>query len=146
MKKHTLFPTSRRIAGRMKLRNILPFFALGLTSCEEPTDLESAQPANVESGQSIQGVWRLIEREIQGGSHPRIESGFQVQPSILIYTEQHFSWEFVRGTEPRPLLDGSPSDADIGRVARLYNSAASTESYDSLLTFKSIMGAPVAPK
>ena len=119
MKKRTLFSTSRPFTGRMKLRNILPLLALVLAACEEPTDLESAQSAAVESGKSIQGVWRLVEREIQGGSNPRIESGSQVQPSILIYTEQYFSWEFVLGTEPRLLLDDSRSDADIGGVARL---------------------------
>ena len=134
MNKHTLFPASRPFAGRMKLPNLRPLIALGLalvlTACQEPTDLESTQSADVASLQAIQGVWRLVEREIQGGSNPRIESGSQVQPSILIYTEQYFSWAFVRGTEPRPLLDDSRSDADIGRVARLYNSAAGTYELD----------------
>ncbi len=130
MTKRTLFPIFKPIAGKMKLRNILPLLALVLAACEEPTDVESAQSAEVESGTSIQGVWRLVEREIQGGSNPRIESGSQVQPSIVIYTEQYFSWTFVRGTETRPLLDDSPSDADIGRVARLYYSAAGTYELD----------------
>ena len=140
MNKRTLFPTSRPFAWRGKLRNTLPLLALMLAACEVPTDVES-QSADVESGESIQGVWRLVEREIQGGANPRMESGSQVQPSILIYTEQYFSWQFVLGTEPRPLLDDSPSDADIGAVARLYNSAAgtyelngSTLSYDRIVS------------
>ncbi len=130
MKKRTLFPIFKSVAGRMKLLEVLPLLALTLAACENPTDVESAQSAGVESGTSIQGVWRLVEREIQGGSNPRIESGSQVQPSILIYTEQYFSWEFVLGTEPRLLLDDSRSDADIGGVARLYNSAAGTYELD----------------
>ena len=120
-------------------KRTLPLLALMLAACEVPTDVES-QSADVESGESIQGVWRLVEREIQGGSNPRIESGSQIQPSILMYTEQYFSWQFVLGTEPRPLLDDSPSDADIGAVARLYNSAAGTYELDgSTLSYDRIV-------
>lgn len=140
MKKRALPQASRPFAGRMNLRNILPFLALVLAACEEPTAVESAQSATVESENSIEGVWRLVEREIQGGSNPRIESGSQIQPSILIYTEQYFSWNFVLGTEPRPLLDDSPSDAEIGAVARLYNSAAGTYELDgSMLRYNRIV-------
>ena len=130
MKKRTVFPTTGPFVGRMKIGNILPLLALVLAACVEPTDVEPTRSADVDSGESIYGVWRLVEREIQGGSNPRIESGSQVQPSILIYTEQYFSWNFVLGTEPRPLLDDSPTDADIGAVARLYNSAAGTYELD----------------
>ena len=39
----------------------------------------------VAPAQSIEGVWRMDEREFQGGTNPRVESGAQVQPSLLIY-------------------------------------------------------------
>ncbi len=130
MKNRTLFPASRLFVGRMRLPNVLPLLVLVLAACEQPTDVGSTQSGDVASAPSIRGVWRLVEREIQGGSNPRIESGSQIQPSILIYTEQYFSWEFVLGTEPRPVLGDSLSDAEIGKVARLYNSAAGTYELD----------------
>ncbi len=89
----------------MKLRSVLPLLALALTACEEPTDVESAQSLDLASTPSIVGVWRMVEREIQGGSNPRIESGSQIQPSLLIYTEGYFMWALVLGTEPRPVPD-----------------------------------------
>ena len=138
MKRRALFPTVRPFAGRMKLRNILPLLALVPAACVEPTDLESVQSADVESGKSIEGVWRMVEREIRGGRNPRIES--QIQPSLLIYTEGYFMWALVLGTEPRPLLDDARSDAEIGAVARPYNSAAGTYELDgSTLSYSRIV-------
>ncbi len=110
----------------MKLRSVLPLLALALTACEEPTDVESAQSLDLASTPSIEGVWRMVEREVQGGLNPRIESGSQIQPSLLIYTEGYFMWALVLGTESRPVPDGSPSDAEIAKAARLYNSAGGT--------------------
>ena len=71
----------------------------------------------MEPDQSIQGVWTLVEREIQGGPNPRIETGLQIQPSLLIYTEGYVMWAFVTGTEPRPV------DATLAEAAHHYISA-----------------------
>ena len=86
----------------------------------------------VASAQSIEGVWRMVEREFQGGTNPRVESGAQIQPSLLIYTDGYFMWTIIGGTEPRPVLTGTPpvSDEEIGRVARFYNSSAGTYELD----------------
>ena len=130
MKKWTLFSTPRPFIRRMKLRDILPLLALVLAACEEPTAVESAQSSDLESVPSLEGVWRMVEREFQGGPDPRIESGSQIQPSFLIYTEGYFMWSVVLGTEPRPVLGDSPSDAEIGKVARLFNSAGGTYELD----------------
>ncbi len=113
-----------------KLRNILPLLALVLAACQEPTDVESAQSSELQSASSIEGVWRMVEREIQGGVNPRIESGSQIQPGLLIYTEGYFMWALVLGTEPRPVPDGSPSDTEMAKAARLYNSAGGTYELD----------------
>ncbi len=40
--------------------------------------------------------------------------------------EGYFMWALVLGTESRPVPDGSPSDAEIAKAARLYNSAGGT--------------------
>ena len=130
MKKRLRFPACWIFVGKMKIPNILPLLALVLVACEEPTDLPSSESNDLDSAPSMQGVWRMVEREIQGGADPRIESGSQIQPSFLIYTEGHFMWAVVLGTEPRPVLGDSPSDAEIGKVARLYNSAAGTYELD----------------
>ena len=84
------------------------------------------------SAQSIQGVWRMVEREVQGGDNPRMESGSQIQPSLLIYTENYFMWTIMGGTEPRPILTGSPpaSDEELGQVVRRYNSSSGTYEFD----------------
>lgn len=130
MKKRLLFPASGLFVGRMKIPSILPLLALVLAACEQPTDLPSSESMDIDSAPSIEGVWRMVEREIQGGLNPRIESGSQIQPSLLIYTEGSFMWAMVLGTNPRPLLGDSPSDAAIGKVARLYNSAGGTYELD----------------
>ena len=90
----------------------------------------------VSSAQSIEGVWRMVEREVRGGANPRIESGSQVQPSFLIYTEGYFMWSFLTGTGPRPFLGESPSDAQLIAVWQQYNTAAGTyELVDRTLTY-----------
>ena len=78
----------------------------------------------VSPGQSIEGVWTLVEREIQGGPNPRVESGSQIQLSLLIYTEGYVMWAFVTGTEPRRV------DATIGDAARHYASAGADYELD----------------
>ena len=80
----------------------------------------------VSAAQSIEGVWQLVEREFRGGPNARIESGSQIQPSFLIYTEGYFMWSFLTGTEPRPFLGSSPSDEALIDVWQQYNTAAGT--------------------
>ena len=72
----------------------------------------------VSAAQSIEGVWQLVEREFRGGPNARIESGSQIQPSFLIYTEGYFMWSFLTGTEPRPFLGSSPADEALIDVVR----------------------------
>ena len=99
-----------------------------VAACSVPTGPESSGRRSelgvVSSDESIKGVWTLVEREIQGGPNPRIESGSQIQPSLLVYTDRHVMWAFVTGTEPRPV------DADIGRAAQRYISAGGTYELD----------------
>ena len=88
------------------------------------------------SAQSIEGVWKMVERETRGGANARIESGPQIQPSYLIYTDGYFMWSFLTGTEPRPFLGQSPTDAELIAVWQQYNTAAGTyELKDRTLTY-----------
>jgi len=103
-----------------------------MAACNEPTDVDSASLTALEGELSptLQGVWTLVEVEIQGGDNPRIVSGSQIQPSLLIYTDQYVSWAFVLGTEPRPLLGYDASDEELGAAARRYASASGTYERD----------------
>jgi len=79
------------------------------------------------SAQSIQGVWRQVEREIQGGPNAGIQSGSQIQPSLLMYTEEYYSVTFVGGVEPRTtVFSEEPTDAELVAVWRLFQSHAGT--------------------
>lgn len=71
--------------------------------------------------QSLQGVWRGTEVEVVNGP----DAGVQVLefPRLLIYTDSHYTWQFVVGTEPRPLGD---SDAEVAQAARQYASSTGT--------------------
>ena len=44
------------------------------------------------AGQSVQGVWQLIERELRGGDAPGIESGAMIRPSFLFYQGNHYAY------------------------------------------------------
>ena len=95
-------------------------------ACSPITEPEGARKefGLVSAGPSIEGVWTLVEREIQGGPNPRVESGSQIQPSLIIYTERYVMWAVVTGTEPRP-ADATNSDA-----ARHYVSAGAAYDLD----------------
>jgi len=88
------------------------------------------------STQSIQGVWKMVERDTRGGANAGIESGQQIQPSYLIYTDDYFMCSFLTGSEPRPFLGDSPSDTEVIAVWQQYNTAAGTyELTDNVLTY-----------
>ena len=79
------------------------------------------------SAQSIQGAWRMVEREFQGGPNAGIQSGSQIQPSFLIYTEGYYSVTFVGGVEPRTtVFSEEPTDAELVAVWQPFSSQAGT--------------------
>ena len=92
----------------------------------------------VAAAQSIEGVWRLVEREVQGGANPRMESGSLIQPGLLIYTEGYFAYLIDNSTEPRPVIEQA-TDAQIVALinplafaAGTYELDGSTISYDRM--------------
>ena len=97
-----------------------------VTACSPITEPEGAgsEFGLVSAGLSIEGVWTLVEREIRGGPNPRVESGSQIQPSLLIYTERYVMWAFVTGTDVRPV------DATIAGAASRYISAGAAYELD----------------
>jgi len=84
---------------------------------------------HVSLAQSIEGVWRLVEREVQGGPNPRMESGSLIQPGLLIYTEGYFAYLIDNSTEPRPVLE-QPTDAQIVALINPLAFAAGTYQLD----------------
>ncbi len=83
----------------------------------------------VASAQSIEGVWRLVEREVQGGPNARTESGSLIQPGLLIYTEGYFAYLIDNSTERRPILQ-QPTDAQIVALINPLAFAAGTYQLD----------------
>ena len=84
---------------------------------------------HVSLAQSIEGVWRLVERDFQGGSNPRMESGSLIQPGLLIYTEAHFAYLIDNSTERRSVLQ-EPTDAQIVASINPLAFAAGTYQFD----------------
>ncbi len=83
----------------------------------------------VSFAQSIEGVWRLVEREVQGGSNPRMESGSLIQPGLFILTEGHFAYLIDNGTEHRSAVQEA-TDAQIVESINPLAFAAGTYQFD----------------
>jgi hypothetical protein len=83
----------------------------------------------VSFAQSIEGVWRLVEREVQGGSNPRMESGSLIQPGLFILTEGHFAYLIDNGTEHRSAVQEA-TDAQIVESISPLAFAAGTYQFD----------------
>lgn len=87
------------------------------------------------SAQSIQGVWRRVQLETEGGPNPGIR---QSEPALLIYTENYFMWTMVQGEGPRPMLppSGEATDTQIADAARRYTGISGTYEIDgSTITY-----------
>lgn len=79
--------------------------------------------------QSIEGVWRMVEVEVQGGPNPVVFMGEQIQPSLFILTEEHFAYLIDNSREPRPALQ-DPTDAQIVETIAPLVFAAGTYQFD----------------
>lgn len=74
------------------------------------------------SAQSIQGIWRLVQREVQGGPNAGV---YPVQGGILVYGRTHFAWALDMAPQSRPVRE-SPSDAQVVEAIQFYTSTAGT--------------------
>lgn len=81
------------------------------------------------AAQSIEGVWQMVEREIQGGDDPGIETGAQVQPGLLFYTEGYFAYVLDNADATRAALDDY-TDAQVVEVVTPLAVAAGTYEFD----------------
>lgn len=93
------------------MRRIAMVMALGLMTTPVPG-----------SAQSIQGVWRLMEREVQGGPDAGV---YEVQGGILVYGDSHFIWALDMSPDPRPVYE-SPNDSEVVESIQMYTSTAGT--------------------
>ena len=72
--------------------------------------LAVVMPLSAQSGQSIQGVWRVVERTITDSSAARqdefgafsVGAHTNVQPGLLIFTAKHYSRTTDTAAQPRP--------------------------------------------
>ena len=79
------------------------------------------------AAQSLEGVWLGTGVRFIGGPNDG-QLTTVTQPRLLIYTDAFFMWAFDMSEDGRALLPplGEASDAQIGAVAREYNSVAGT--------------------
>ncbi len=77
--------------------------------------------------QSIEGVWRMVEFEVEGGPNPAVFT--PVQPSLFILTEGHFAYLIDTSAERRPALQ-DPTDAQIVESIAPLTFAAGTYQFD----------------
>ena len=107
----------------MILRFSFPFFLVALliptvTKAQEAV-AHSAVPAVAQ--ESLNGSWVMVERwgENDQSGQWRVEN---VQPSLFIFLEGHYSIAYVDGDSPRPLMDedGTRADVDCEQAASMW--------------------------
>lgn len=81
------------------------------------------------AAQSIEGVWRMVEREIVGGDNQGVESGDMIQPSLLIFTQGHFAWLLDLADSPRVAIPEA-TDAEIVAIITPLSIAGGTYQFD----------------
>ena len=80
-----------------------------------------------EAPPTIEGVWTIEEMETVGRSDEGINSN--PQPSLFIFTKQHYSVMFVSGIEPRPLFKTTtPSEKEIAAAYNVFIANSGTYS------------------
>ena len=97
------------------------------------------------SAQSLEGVWRRTEGVTEGGPNAGTISGSDMQPGLLIYTQDHYSVVVLNGTEARPLIPQNPTDADL--VATWGPLAAQSGTYEvngSTITYHRVVAKAAA--
>ena len=94
----------------------------------------------VGSAQDLQGVWEMVEVEIEGGPNPVTVSGSEVQPALLTYTEGYYFLSWVLGTQPRSIPGDDPTDAELVAAWGPFASQAGTyERNGSTVTYKQVV-------
>ncbi len=67
--------------------------------------------SSLQAQSALEGAWKMEEVTINEG--PNAGTNTNPQPSLFIFTKQHYNIMYVRGTEPRPLLEEGSSRTTI---------------------------------
>lgn len=91
--------------------------------------LEMAAGVSAHEQESIRGVWKLTELASRAPG-----AGWEARPtpqlSQYIFTEKHYSYLYVRGSEPRKKFAGDPNNPTEAEKAEAYGSfVAATGTY-----------------
>ena len=78
--------------------------------------------------ETIQGAWKIMETSVT--SADTSYTNVQTQPSLLIFTEKHYSLMRVRGNEPRQLYANPEERADTEIVAAYNSITANSGTYE----------------
>jgi hypothetical protein len=89
----------------------VPILGCGQGAVPAPPDEEAAPP-------SVEGVWRITEIATTGAN---AATNGSPQPSLVIFTDGHYSYLSVNGTSPRPEFAPAKDPAkltDAEKIAR----------------------------
>jgi len=99
----------------------------------------------LQAQESIEGAWTIVEAwgETEAGEEWNL--GENVQPSLFIFFDGHYSFTAVNGAEPRPQIpegttraDLTPEEGDAVWRSYLSNSGAYEVSGSNLITLPSV--------
>jgi hypothetical protein len=100
---------------------VLAFAAVSLGAVSFP----ASRPAGIADEGSVSGVWKMVSVTVLRGP----QSGMQIeinQPSLSIFTKEHFATVFVSGMQPRVPLPEDPTDEQLLAAWRPVQAMAGT--------------------
>ena len=103
------------------MKRTLPYLCLITALSLLMACAQTPEPAakTEEAPPTIEGVWKIEEMETIGGPNEGIIT--DPQPSLHIFTKQHYSIMFVSGIEPRPLFETTtPSEKEIAAAYNVF--------------------------
>lgn len=98
------------------MRSLVVALVVGLLALSAPTT----------QAQSIEGIWQIVEVEVQGGPNA---GTYPAQGGLLVYGERHFAWVLDLNEEPRPPIE-SPTDAQMAANLQLFTAVSGTYELD----------------
>lgn len=108
------------------MRRLTPFIVLAFAAVLlGAVSFPGFRRAGTADADSISGVWRMVSFTVLRGP----QTGMQMkitQPSLSIFTEEHFATIFISGMQPRAPLPEAPADEELLAAWRPVQAMAGT--------------------
>jgi hypothetical protein len=108
------------------MRRLTPFIVLAFAAVLlGAVSFPGFRPTGTADASTVSGVWEVVSATVLRGP----QSGMQIemnQPSLSIFTEEHFATVFVSGTQPRAPLPEDPTDEELLAAWRPVQAMAGT--------------------